>query len=754
MKNIDSYSHVRGESLYLDDLPVVQGTLYACVFGSPVAHGHLRSLDLTDAQNTPGVVRILTAHDIPGENQIGGIIPDEVLLADETVDFQGMPIALVLAETEEIARLAAAKIRAEIGPLPVVTDPREAAVLGHLIVPPRTFQTGDADAAFAHCDSIFEGLADSGGQEHLYLETQGAYAVPLENGNIRLFSSTQGPTAVQRAVARVLGVGMHKIEIDVTRLGGGFGGKEDGANLWAALVALATHCLRRPVKYVLHRMEDLRMTGKRHPYSSDFKIGLTKDLKIRAYTATFYQDAGASADLSPAVLERSLFHANNTYFIPNLRVTGYSCRTNLPSNTAFRGFGGPQGMFVIESAIAKAAEELGIRATDIQQANLLHEGDAFHYGQIAEGCEAEHCWTDAADRYDLPRLQREVDAFNSGNQHHKKGLAVMPICFGISFTKKWMNQASALVHLYTDGSIGISTGAVEMGQCVNTKMVQVAARCLSVNPARIKIETTNTTRIANTSPSAASATSDLNGKALQLACETLMERLLTVARGKFGPTTSLRDEQVYQNDTPTGLFWNELILEAYQQRVNLSEHAHYATPGIHYDPTIEKGHPFAYHVYGTAIIGVTVDCRRGTYTVDSVKVTHDFGQSMNTIVDRGQAEGAIVQGLGWMTMEDLRYNTDGRLLSNALSNYKIPDIYSAPKELDIHFLETVGSEWAIFRSKAVGEPPLMYGIGAYFALRNAVRAFNPQAELPFDAPMTPEKVLLGLYARETQPSLV
>ncbi|WP_019990426.1 xanthine dehydrogenase molybdopterin binding subunit [Rudanella lutea] len=753
MKNIDSFTHVRGESLYLDDLPVVNGTLYACVFGSQVAHGRIRSLDLADALNLPGVVRILTARDIPGENQIGGIIPDEVLLADQTVDFWGMPVALVVAETDEIARRAAALIRAEIDPLPVVTDPREACALGQLIVPPRTFQTGDAEAAFADCDYIFEGRADSGGQEHLYLETQGAYAVPLENGNIRLFSSTQGPTAVQRAVARVLGVGMHKIEIDVTRLGGGFGGKEDGANLWAALVALATHCLRRPVKYVLHRMEDLRMTGKRHPYTSDFKIGLTKDLKIRAYTASLYQDAGASADLSPAVLERSLFHANNTYFIPNLRVTAYSCRTNLPSNTAFRGFGGPQGMFVIEAAIAKAAEELGVSAIAIQRANLLREGDAFHYGQVAEGCEAEACWTDAATRYDLPELQREVDAFNRQNRLKKKGLAVMPICFGISFTKKWMNQARALVHLYADGSVGVSTGAVEMGQGVNTKMVQVAARCLSVRPERIKIEPTNTTRIANTSPTAASATSDLNGKALQLACQALTERLLGVARARLqAEEVSIRNEVVWVGDKPSDLGWNDLILEAYQQRVCLSEHAHYATPGIHYDPTVEKGHPFAYHVYGTALVGTTVDCLRGTYTVDYVRVTHDFGQSMNTIVDRGQAEGAIVQGIGWMTMEDLRYNADGRLLSNALSTYKIPDIYSVPPVLDIQFLETAGSDYAIFRSKAVGEPPLMYGIGAYFALRNAVRAFNPSSGLPFDAPMTPEKVLLSLYADALVPT--
>ena len=750
MKNIDSYTHVRGESLYLDDLPVAQGTLYAAAFGSPVAHGRIRNLDLSEALTMPGVVRIITARDIPGENQIGGIVPDEVLLADGTVDFQGMPVALVVAETEETAQAAVRKIRVEMDPLPVITDPREAAAQGELIVPPRTFWTGDAEAAFRECDYIFEGRADSGGQEHLYLETQGAYALPLENGNIRLFSSTQGPTAVQRAVARVLGVGMHKIEVDVTRLGGGFGGKEDQANTWAALVALATHLLRRPVKYVLHRMEDLRMTGKRHPYSSDFKIGLTKDLKIKVYQATFYQNAGATADLSPAVLERSLFHANNTYFIPNLTVTGYSCRTNLPSNTAFRGFGGPQGMFVIESAIAKAAESLGVPASAIQRANLMREGDAFHYGQIAEGCEAEPCWTDAERRYDLTRLQTEVDEFNRNNRLKKKGLAVMPICFGISFTKKWMNQARALVHIYTDGSVGVSTGGVEMGQGVSTKMVQVAARCLSVRPERINIEPTNTTRIANTSPSAASATSDLNGKALQLACNTLMDRLLTVARIRLGlaDTADVRieNEEIWVDGQASGLGWNALIQEAYQQRVNLSEHAHYATPDIHYDPTIEKGRPFAYHVYGTAFVGVTVDCRRGTYEVDYVRVTHDFGQSMNTIVDRGQAEGAIVQGVGWMTMEDLRYGPDGRLLSNALSTYKIPDIYSVPKVLDVHFLETAGSDYAIFRSKAVGEPPLMYGIGAYFALLNAVRAFNPSADLPFDAPMTPEKVLLGLYA--------
>ncbi|GAA4419645.1 xanthine dehydrogenase molybdopterin binding subunit [Nibrella viscosa] len=749
MSFVDANTHVRGESLYLDDLPVVTGTLYACVYSSPVAHGRIRSLDYTEALDTPGVVRVITAADITGENQIGGIVPDEPLLAAETVDFWGMPIALVIAETDEIARAAVHKIKADIDPLPVITDPREAYAQGHLIVPSRTFRLGEAEVAFADCDFVIDGRADSGGQEHLYLETHGAYAIPLENGHIKLYSSTQGPTAVQRTVARVLGVPMHQIEVDVTRLGGGFGGKEDQANGWAALVALATLLLRRPVKYILHRMEDLRMSGKRHPYSSDFRIGLTKDLKIKAYQVTFYQNAGASADLSPAVMERTLFHANNTYFIPNLTATAYSCRTNLPSNTAFRGFGGPQAMFVIESAIAKAAEVLGVPASDIQRVNLLQEGDEFHYGQRAEGCEALHCWTDAVARFNLAQLRQEADEFNACNSLYKKGLAIMPICFGISFTKKWMNQAGALVHIYTDGSVGVSTGAVEMGQGVNMKMMQVAAQCLSVSLERIKLETTNTTRVANTSPSAASATSDLNGKALQLACHALTERLVAVARIRLGvreeQSVRLQNEQVWVADQPTELTWSQLIWEAYQQRVSLTEQAHYATPAIHFDLVTEKGHPFAYHVYGTAIIGVTLDCLRGTYVFDYVNVSHDFGKSMNTLVDRGQAEGAIVQGIGWMTLEDLQYNTAGKLLSNALSTYKIPDIYAVPKEIDVHFLDTPGSDYAIMRSKAVGEPPLMYGIGAYFALRNAIRAYAPNTELPFSAPLTPEKVLLALY---------
>ena len=358
MINIDAKSHLRGESVYLDDIPLLEGTLFACVYGSPIAHGKVISVDLSEAEKCEGVVKIILANDLKGENQIGGILPDEPLLADSEVHFCGMPIAVVIAETNEQARHAAKLIKAEIEPLEVITDERVAFAKGSLIAPPKKFVLGDSEKAFADCKFVFTGQTYTNGQEHLYIETQGAYSVPTEQGGIKIYSSTQGPTAVQKAIAKVTGLPMHQIEVDVTRLGGGFGGKEDQANAWACICAAATQILRKPVKYALSRMEDMRMTGKRHPYSADYKIGLDKNLKIKAYEVTFYQNAGAACDLSLPVLERTLFHCTNSYFIPNVTATAYSCKTNLPPNTAFRGFGGPQGMFVIESAISHAADEL------------------------------------------------------------------------------------------------------------------------------------------------------------------------------------------------------------------------------------------------------------------------------------------------------------------------------------------------------------------------------------------------------------
>ena len=753
MKNVDSAFHVTGRSIYLDDIPVQQGTLFALPYDAPSAHAHVKKLDLSKALAVPGVVRILTYKDVPGENQIGSIIQDEPLLVEDEIHFWGMPMALIVATSEDVARQARALISVELEELPVITDPRVAREKGELIIPPRRFQMGDTNKAWSECAHVFEGRTETNGQEHLYIETQGAYARLTEHGSVRISSSTQGPNAVQIAVARVLGIPMHNVEVDVTRLGGGFGGKEDQASAWAALVALAAFVLKKPVKFSMHRMDDMRMTGKRHPYSSDFKIGFDKDLKIVAYEATFHQNAGASADLSPAVMERTLFHATNSYFIPNVDVTAYCCRTNLPSNTAFRGFGGPQGMFVIEAAIAKAAQELNVSARDIQKRNLLKEGNEFPYGQIADRVLADETWELADKTFDFDKQQAEIDAFNVKSTTHKKGMAIMPITFGISFTNTPMNNARALVHVYQDGSVGVSTGGVEMGQGLNTKMVQVAAAVFGIGTERIKIESTNTTRVANTSPSAASATADLNGKALEIACNAILERIKEKASRMLNPGSSpghtdaitIENEAVLNDGQATELDWDKLVYACRWDRVNLSESGHYATPEIHYDKAKEKGHPFSYHVYGTAAVMVTVDCVRGTYVTDAVKLVHDFGKRINDAVDIGQIEGGVVQGIGWMTMEEIVYNEKGRLLSNALSTYKIPDIHSVPKELRIEALPTDGHPMAIRRGKATGEPPLMYGIGAYFAIENAVRAFNPKYVAKYNAPFTPEKVLMALY---------
>ena len=751
MKNKDSYGHVRGESLFVDDVNVREGTLHALVFDSPVAHGKIKSIDYSKAENLNGVTKIFTYKNIPGENQIGGIFPDEPLFAENEVHFMGQPIALIVAESLAIAKKAKKLIEIKIDELPVVTNAKEAFDQGLFINAPRQFVLDDVAKGFKESEYIFKGETFTNGQEHLYLETQGSYAIPLENGNIKIFSSTQGPTAVQATTAEVLGVAMHKVEVEVNRLGGAFGGKEDQATPWAVMTALAVFHLKKPVKLILERHDDMRMTGKRHPYESTFIIGLSKDLKILAFEVDYYQNSGAAADLSPAIAERTLFHATNSYFVKNAKLTVHSCKTNLPPNTAFRGFGGPQGMFVIEAAIVKAAKELKVPARKIQEANLLQENDVFPYGQVAKQVEITKTWNTVKSSFDLAKKEKEIQDFNAKNKAFKKGFSLMPVTFGISFTNTPMNHARALVHIYNDGSVGVSTGAVEMGQSVNTKMLQLAAMSFGLSPEKVKLETTNTTRIANMSPTAASATADLNGKALLKACHNLKDRLAVVVVEKLAlsPSDSIsyHDNFVFINGNKSALSWEELVAATFLKRISLSEHAHYATPVIHFDKAKEKGHPFAYHVYGTALTTVTVDCIRGTYEFDAVEIVHDFGKSMNKGIDMGQVEGALVQGMGWMTMEEISYNEKGRLLSNSLSGYKVPDIFSVPKEVKVVPLETDGNEMAILKSKAVGEPPLMYGIGAYFAIQNAMAAFNPNYTYKFDAPMTPEKVLIGLYER-------
>lgn len=749
MKNFDAVKHVRGESKFVDDILVPEGTLYAHVAYSRIAHGKIMSIDTTFARLMTGVKRVLLAADIPGENQIGGIIPDEPLLAEHEVHYIGQPLAIVVADSALTARHAAEAIRAEIEPLHVITDVREAYAKNELIIPPMTFELGNVASEWAHCDIVLTGTVESGGQEHLYLETQGAFAIPVEGGGVKIVSSTQSPTAAQRTTANVLNIAMNKVEVDVPRLGGAFGGKEDQATQWAVMCAFAAVELGRPVKMVLHRQDDMRMTGKRHPYVSDYKIGLKKDGTILAYDVVFYQNAGAAADLSPAVLQRTLFHATNSYYIPHVKAVAYSCRTNLPPNTAFRGFGGPQGKFVIEAAIVAAADALCVEPSFIQKKNLLKNGDEFPYGQTAERCQAQSCWRVLDEKTPIEAAQQRAAVFNASHEWSKKGYAVMPICFGISFTNTMMNQASALVHIYTDGSVGVSTAAVEMGQGVNMKILSIVRNVFSISPETIKLETTNTTRVANTSPTAASTGADLNGMAAQLACGVLLDRLKTFAASCFNqPLVELievRDGIVYNERRDTGWTWKKLVSEANAARVSLTCQHFYATPEIHFNRETSKGHPFAYHVFGTSLVEVTLDCLRGTYEIDSVNVVHDAGHTLDAAIDLGQVEGAIMQGIGWMTMEEVVYNSEGRLLTDALSTYKVPDMHFAPKEMNVNFLPNSENPVTPFNSKAVGEPPLMYGIGAYYALLSAVKAFRPGKSISVIAPLTPERVLMSLY---------
>lgn len=746
-RHYDATHHVRGESLYVDDVPAPAGMLHLVVVGSKVASGRLNGVHIEDALACEGVVCVLTAKDVPGQNQIGAIIQDEELLASDEVAYIGHPVAVVVATAPELARRAAEKVVMDVEARQPIVTSRAAFEAGSLIAPGRTFVSGDVASGFEASDVIVEGRCEIAGQEHLYLETQRARALPLEGDAICVSSSTQSPYAVQKTVARILGVASHKIEVDVRRLGGGFGGKEDQATAWACFAALATYHTNLPTQIVLNRVDDLQMTGKRHPYSADFKLGLKRDGTLVAYEAKLLQNAGARADLSTAVLERSLFHATNAYRIPNVKVFAASCKTNLQPHTAFRGFGGPQGMFVIESALAEAAKVLGMSREEIQRKNLLVDGDVFHYGQVVERAQGESTWDDAVRAFDWEGLKAQVQAQNEAGGMTRRGVAIMPLCFGISFTKTFFNQASALLHVYGDGSVSLSTGGVEMGQGVNSKLRDIAAQALGISVERVRVEATNTTRVANMSPSAASATTDLNGNATLVAIEALLGRLLKLAAQRLGVEDVSRlahqDEVVLLDGEPTEWTWPKLVSEAYFSRVDLSEHGYYATPDLHFDTTHETGRPFAYHVWGAAIFDVTVDCLRGTYQFAPVRITHDLGRPINRVVDLGQIEGGLAQGLGWMTLEELAYNEQGRLLSSALSTYKAPDGEFMPP-VEVRFIEDE-NPIGPYGSKAVGEPPLMYGIGAWFALLEAIRAFNPGAQVPYHSPMTPERVLMGLY---------
>ena len=750
MKHCDSALHVTGQSDYVDDVPSPAGMLHGAFFGSPVAHGIIKSLDTSKAAQVPGVVSILTYDDIPGDGLIGAVVADEPLLAFEETSFHGQPIAFVVAQSVEAARNGAKACKLEIEELPPITCPREAFEKGQVLQELRVFEKGSVGDAWKDCEHIISGSIDLGGQEHLYLETNRSRAIPKEDNQILIYSSTQSPSAVQKEVASVLGLPMHKIEVDVKRLGGGFGGKEDQATHWACHAAMASHLLKQPVQVVLNRADDMRMTGKRHPYKQDFKIGLDATGNILAYDVFHYQNSGAFMDLSNPVLERTCLHSTNAYAIPNVRISAVPCRTHLPSNTAFRGFGGPQGMFPIEVAIDAAAKQMGLPAWKIQEINLAKKNYVFHYGQELEDDRLSRCWDEAAQAFEFEETQNRVEAFNSENRFKKKGFAVMPVCFGISFTKTFLNQGSSLVHVYTDGSVSVSTGGIEMGQGVSSNMIQICSRSFGIPVSRIKSNSTNTSRIANISPSAASATTDLNGNATLIACNKILDGMKQVAAKDLGcdsSAISIRDAKVLREGSDTGLSWSELVSKTYMSRVPLMAHGFYTPPNIHFDGVKGYGRPFHYYTYGTCIVEANVDCLRGVYTIESARLTHDLGRGIIPSVDLGQVEGGLAQGIGWVTLEELKFSDDGRLLSNALSTYKCPDGDFLPDDMDVRFLENADNPGGPLGSKAVGEPPFMYGIAAFFAIRNAIHAFSPVESSETVCPLTPEQTLKLLYPK-------
>lgn len=752
MKNNDIAMHVRGTSQFVDDIVVPAGCLHGALYTSPIAHGRITSIDTREALRAPGVVAVFTHRDVPGVNEVGHVLRDQPLFAFDEVSYIGQPIALVVADTREQALSAAQLVKVQIQELEAVFDPLEAAKRGMIHGKKRVMSAGDTKEAFKRCKYIAQGSLQSGAQEHFYFETQRALALPGEHDTLKVCASTQSPGTFHRHIAEVCGIPQHKVELDIRRLGGGFGGKESTA-VWVVAPAMAAFVLKRPVKLVLSRNEDIATTGKRHAYHYDYKIGVDENGRILAFEADLFQHAGACADISLAVLGRSLLHTTGSYTIENVRISAVSCKTNIPPNNAFRGFGVPQGTFCIESAITHVAQLMGVHPTKLKRINLLQDGHVFPYGMKLEHTMASKCWQELDERVGLQRLHDEINEYNRTHERTKRGIAVIPVCFGISFAQTALNQASSLVNIYVDGSVSVSTGAVEMGQGVNTKIGLIAAKTLGIAPERVRVDTTNTLRIPNASPTSASTGADLNGMATKQACEVLSKRLCEfavqhlrvegVANEAMLEDISIEDGVVCLRGVPTKVEWKALIAAAHWARVDLSCHDFYATPNVYHDQSTEKGRPFAYYSYAVSVTQVTLDCVRGTYQIDSVDIVQDVGQSLSKTIDLGQIEGAVVQGIGWATLEQLRRDASGRVITLA-NAYKIPDIKFGPKRWTVSLLANSNNPFAVSNSKAVGEPPFVHGLGAYFAILDALRAVRK--DLPAPAlPLTPEKVFMYLH---------
>ncbi len=750
--------HVAGQALYTDDLRPPTGLLTCWPVLSPHARARITRLDATPALAVPGVVAALTHEDVPGVNDSSGHKHDEVLLPFGEVFYHGQAVLWVVAEGERAARAGVKRVRVEYQELKPLLGVEAAIAAGSFHGLEQAIRRGDAELALSSSEHALSGEVFMNGQDHFYLETQASWAIPDGEGNLQVYSSTQHPTETQAVVARVLGVPRSRVVVTCLRMGGGFGGKESQANPYAAVAALAALKTGRPARVRLKRDQDMMLTGKRHPFLGRYRVSFDSEGVLKALDVQLFSDGGWSSDLSEAVLGRALFHIDNCYYIPNLRVTGRVCKTNVTSHTAFRGFGGPQGMLVVEEALDRVARYLGLPPEVVRERNFYRgtlETNTTHYGQEVADNRIGRVWDEVKANSDFEARKAEVAAFNRESPHVKRGLALQPVKFGISFTHTPLNQAGALVLIYTDGSVQLNHGGTEMGQGLHTKMLQVASRALGLSLKRFRMMPTATDKVPNTSATAASSGADLNGQAVKDACETLKTRLEHVARKMLKVSDAAElvfaGDHIYpKGETSRRLPFNEVIAQAYLQQVPLSATGYYRTPGLHYDAAAGRGKPFHYFAFGAALSEVEVDGFTGGFKLKRVDIVHDVGDSLNPLVDQGQIEGGFVQGMGWLTMEELVWNQDGRLLTVAPSTYKIPTIADAPEAFHVQLLEHTRQPDTIYGSKAVGEPPFMLALGVREAIRAAVAAFgeNPK-EVPLAAPATPEATLWAILRVRT-----
>lgn len=741
--------HVTGTALYTDDLVHrTKDVLHAHPVQAPHAHARITALRTEPAMAVAGVVKVLTADDVPGVNDAGAA-DDEPLFPSEVM-FHGQAVCWVLAETLEAARLGANAVELEVEPLPaLITVPEAIDADSFQGAQPRLLR-GDVDEGFAGSAHVHEGEFEFSGQEHFYLETQAALAHVDESGQVFVQSSTQHPTETQEIVAHVLDKHSHEVTAQCLRMGGGFGGKEMQPHGLAAVAALGACITDRPVRLRLNRTQDLTMTGKRHGFHARWRAGFDARGRVRAFDLTLTADGGWSMDLSAPVLARALCHVDNAYWIPNVRVHGRIAKTNKQSNTAFRGFGGPQGMLVFEDVLGRCAPLLGLDPMDLRRRNFYRAGDTTPYGQPVRHAERiAQVWDQVVDEGDVRARQREIAAFNAAHRHVKRGLAVTPVKFGISFNLTAFNQAGALVHVYKDGSVLINHGGTEMGQGLHTKMLQVAATTFGIPLRKVRLAPTRTDKVPNTSATAASSGADLNGGAVKDACEQIRDRLLVVAASQLGGNPGevrIVDGVARALGGSAGVEWDELVRSAYMQRVQLFAAGYYRTEGLHWDSSTFRGSPFKYFAYGAAASEVEVDGFTGAYRTRRVDIVHDVGDSLSPLVDTGQIEGGFVQGAGWLTLEDLRWDTTGgdnrgRLLTQAASTYKLPSFSEMPEEFNVSLLAHAEEEGVVYGSKAVGEPPLMLAFSVREALRQAAAAFGPAGVgAHLAGPATPEAV--------------